>query len=454
MNKLPSPALAALLLALPAVADTLIVGPPGSGADFEGIAEAIESAAPGDTVLVLAGDYQGFKTLVIDKPLALIGAGSAVTKYSALPDFPLEAPLPLLVRDLAPGEEVRVAGLKLRSFASLLDGPTVAVVQDCEGPVTLADVSGNGSPALWGGSGVAQVRGSSQVLLDGCSFQSLPAGQQTASAQPGLLVENSEIHVNACSLTGAAGVAMSTGPTTDGAPGIEAVGSLVRLSRSIVNGGAGGGNILFLTSTQVTDGGPALSGAASTFYARGGTGNALVGGKGGVGEVSGSPIYGAGSPAIVLATDSVATTTPDVAVQAGADGDGVVTAPAVAASGTWVELLERMALLAVEPTVVAPGAIASVELGGEPGALHLTFFAFAQGPVLVVPGVPGVVVLPLGGFASLPAATLGPGGEASLPVLVPEVPELAGVSLVVQGLGVSPLGTLSISAPSLVAIAQ
>jgi hypothetical protein len=455
MMKIATIALTAYLFGSAALADTLTVGPAGSGADFEKIADAIASAAPGDTVLVYPGNYESTAVLLIEKSLTLIGFGSDVTTYTTVPSFPLSATLPLLVRNLGPGEEVRVAGLRLASKASVISsGPAIAVLSDCAGPVTLADVAGYGTPGGLGISGVVFVQRCDQVLLDGCSFASFPATQDAFLVQPGLGVVESTVHVNACAIAGAAGIALGSGPVADGAPGIHAVDSLVRLSRSKVLGGNGGGSILLLVSPLASDGGPALAGSGSTYYVRGGGDDELRGGKGGVGSASGTPVYGFGSAAIALSSDSLASTTPDVALAPGPDGDGQVTAPPVDPSGTWAQLPERLATLAGAPSVVPLGGATTVALGGEPGSLWFPFFSFAQAPALAIPGIAGVVVLPLGGYAALPAVVLDGAGAGSFPVPIPTTPVLAGLSVLVQGLALSPSGAPSISSPSLVAIAQ
>lgn len=214
----------ALVPSLP-LADTLLVGPPGSGAPFDSIAQAVAAAQPGDTVCVLPGAYTGTETIDIDKPLTLLGAGSAQTTYQSLPIFPGSSTLPLHVHDLGAGEEARVAGLLLK--AQLLGGivgPAALVVADCAGPVVLADVHGIGSTSSGPGNGVAQVRNSSQVLLDGCTVTG-SATNETFGAQTSLFVESSTVHLNASTILGSDGPAPFLPPGGHGAPGVLAVDS-------------------------------------------------------------------------------------------------------------------------------------------------------------------------------------------------------------------------------------
>lgn len=61
------------------VAQTITVGPAGSGAMFSQIQDGIAAAPAGGIVLVAAGAYVDSRTLQIDKPLTLLEAGSAST---------------------------------------------------------------------------------------------------------------------------------------------------------------------------------------------------------------------------------------------------------------------------------------------------------------------------------------------------------------------------------------
>lgn len=452
--RLSSLPLALLLAPSLALADTLLVGPEGSGAPFSSLPDAVAAAAPGDTVLVLAGEYHGFVTLDIDKPLTLLGAGSDVTSYEALPTFPWALLLPLHVHDLAPGEEVRVAGLHLASPGlSGTFGPGGAVISACAGPVVLADVSANGSTASFPGNGVFQVLGSAQVLLDGCSAVASAGATVTLPAQPALRVEGSSVHVNGSFLRGSDGPSALLSEGADGAPGLIAEGSTVRISRSVIQGGAGKSG--FFMPGAPHDGAPAIASVASTVLVRGGPSNSLHGGSGSAGQLGGLPAFGSGAPAVVQDGASFLTVTPDAGLVAGADGDGEVTAPVIEQGGGALTLLaERLATLAAAPSVAHPGGLVTLGAAGEPAGAFLSFFSFGQAPALAVPGIPGVIVLNLGAYAALPALILDGAGLASLPVAVPPLSALAGTTLLVQGLSQSPPGTLSISSPAFVGIAQ
>ncbi len=440
---------ALLSFAAASVADTLVVDPDGGG-DYLELGDAVAAAAPGDVVLLVPGQHLDYGEIVVDKPLTILGAGSATTSYQAVPVDPFDTPLPLLVTGLGSGEEVRVAGLTLSSAAVGGTPPIAAVISACVGPVVLSDVAGTGAPV-----GIAQpaamvrIDGCSQVTLDGCSFV---VGSNAAAPVPALLVQSSQVWVNGCVLQGGSTTVFFGGGGNDGAAGLRAIDAVVRVSRSEVRGGDGTQSNPFFTPQLATAGGAAIEAlGASQVYARGGAGNALRGGDGGDG-FSGQPLYGAGGPAISLVSGSSLTTTPDVVASAGADGDGPVTTPVVVGPGAWAPLSLPLATLESTAKIVAPGGTVDLELGGEPNTLFATFFALAQGPALVAPGFAGPIVLPLDAFAPLLPALLDGSGAGALAVALPPSPALVGLGIVVQGLELSSLATFSVSAPTFVGI--
>lgn len=437
------------VLSLSAAGDTVVVEPGMS------LQDAVAAAQPGDTLLLQPGEYVDSGSLVIDKPLTLLGAGSGLTSYRVVAASIVDSPLPLLVQGIAAGEEVRVIGLSLITQPDDFQHAGVALVLDCAGPVVLADLKGNsvaGDPAFGPLPGAVQVRGSAQVSLAGCAFSagSIPLGSVAAAGAPGLYVEGSTVAIDATALAGGRGTGDSLDAEGgDGAPALRAVDSLVRVGRGALVGGPGTSGMkgLFVLGLAA-DGAPGLTAENSTILLRGGPGNTLVGGAGSVGEELGLPDYGAGGPAADLDATSVLTTTSDSALAAGADGDGAVTAPLVTGAGAWTPIAQRLATIRTLPLSAAVGGTSTTELAGEPFGIGVIGFSVGQAPALELPGIAGPVVLNPGLFGTLPALALDAAGEASLTSALPSLPSLAGVTVVLQGLVVNPSGLLSVSTPT------
>jgi hypothetical protein len=81
MSKSSFACAAILLLPIPAFAGSWCVNPNGTNGCVKTIQGAINSAAPGDTVNVASGKYAG--NVIVDRPLALLGAGAASTVIDA-----------------------------------------------------------------------------------------------------------------------------------------------------------------------------------------------------------------------------------------------------------------------------------------------------------------------------------------------------------------------------------
>jgi hypothetical protein len=167
----------ALSLAPATAQQTLLVGP---GQTFTAIQPAIAAAAPGDTVLVLAGTYSG--PLDIDKGIQLIGQGADISGPTGLfsPGF-------ATVHDLPANQRFTMAGFRAVQGSSQptgLEGIGI-VVQNCAGFVALRDlsssggfrrftVSATGSPQVFVGSmdGYGIRATNSTVVCEACFLES------------------------------------------------------------------------------------------------------------------------------------------------------------------------------------------------------------------------------------------------------------------------------------------
>jgi nitrous oxidase accessory protein NosD len=75
-----------MLLSLPAFGATLCVNPAGTRGCEKTIQKAVDAAGPGDTINVAPGTYAG--NVIIDRPIALVGAssGSTIIEATGLPN--------------------------------------------------------------------------------------------------------------------------------------------------------------------------------------------------------------------------------------------------------------------------------------------------------------------------------------------------------------------------------
>jgi len=442
-----SPLLVALALALPVAADTISV-PLGSS-----LKAAVAAAQPGDTLVLQAGQYVDSGSLVIDKSLTLIGAGSSATAYSVVTSFPFTAPLPLAIQNIDASEEVRVIGLRLVAQPSPNLSASIAAISACAGPVSLADVSGS---SVYGSSdfgvvpATVRVQNAAHVALSSCNFAggAGPYGTNAAIGTQGLHVENSNVWISASTIQGGPGAGSLNGVGAPGAAAIVAQNSTLRIGRCKITGGAGkSGVINFFTTGAAGDGAPGIIAQNSTIQLRGGPTNMLRGGPGSSGMLQGQPDFGSGAECVHLDASSLLTWTIDSVIAPGVDGDGIPSVGSFTGPGTFTVVEQRLATMLTWPLVAELGSTSTSEIAGEPFGIGVVGFAIAQSSPLTLGGILGPVVLDLGALQLLPPFALGEFGIASRTTPLPSTPSLAGLTVISQGLAVSPLGVLSVSAP-------
>jgi hypothetical protein len=448
------PPLAAAILAVlgvvgpvPLIAQVITVGPAGSGSMFSQIQDGIAAAPAGGVVLVAAGAYVDSHTLLIDKPLTLLGAGSASTQYTRVLSSPGIAPLPLRVTGLLPGQQVVVAGLTLRAQIQGGFAATLAIVDNCAGPVALADLAGSGSStAALIAAGNVLVQDCVGVTLDACDFS---ANASAAPPPPALRVERSLVHVQQSRLQGAAAPAVLPGtPAYDGAPGVQAIDAIVRIARSEVRGGAGAQTGLLSNPTAATQGGAAIHATNSQVLLRGGAGNQLLGGRGGTAIAGGVPLSGPGGPAVHIDATSLLAPTADVVLLGGLDGNQQTSAPPVLGPGAFSPLPFALASIGVASTLVPRGGTLGLQLGGEAGSLAASFLSLRQVAPYPLPGVLGLAALDPTDLVLLPLGVLDGSGQGSITAALAASPQLVGITAHVQSLAFDPLGLVSVSAPT------
>ena len=159
-----------LILANHTFATDWVVGPLGSGAPFNSIQAAVNAAQPGDRVFVLPGAYQQ-PTIVIDKAIEVIGAGSSVVTVhgNALNNALVPA---MRVTGVGAGSRARVSGMKLNNLFVPNSPVTHQLKVDaCTGVVELSDLVLIAAPfpsiPVTLISGLLLVQDCSQVVVSG-----------------------------------------------------------------------------------------------------------------------------------------------------------------------------------------------------------------------------------------------------------------------------------------------
>lgn len=459
-------ALTILATSSTANAGTWTVNQTGSGAAFTSLQAALQSGQlmPNDVIIVEPGTYQAVGSLDILMPLTIMGAGSGLVTLESVDEFFGGGNAPLRVANLAAGGEVRISGVTVTSNLSgsgMLD--TSLDVFKCAGLVSLSDVigiSGTGDDLLGSRPHAVTITNSVQVILDGCEFTAIGSGPFGASnAQSGVLIENSNVVINACEIRGADMSQVALIPNAfpfpfDGGAGVRAVNSSVQISGSRIYGGRGLGQATTSQATVGGDGGPGVDGIGSQLDLRGGTGNVYMGGDGGSVVVGLMTSSGSGASGAVIGLSSTGVGALDAQFVAGLDGDGVLGAPGVLVLGSYGQLLSNPASLDVAPHSAVIGGPLALALGGDPGAAYLSFFSLTQLPAMALPGIYGSVLIDPASAVLVATTTLNPAGTAVVNMGIPAVPALIGFSGIFQGLSATPQGQLSVSSPGLIAIWQ
>lgn len=437
---------AALLIAAPALAD-ITVGPSGSGAQYDQIADAITAAPAGETLRVAPGTYQPF---VLDKPLTILGAGSDVVVIDIAQGSNEGA---VDVVGIPAGQRATISGLAITDQAASRDGRIE--ITDCAGRVHLLDVV---SEAVYGVTSYSdeatlRVSNSSAVVCEHCVFVGLRSHwpQEWMQGSPGVHALQSRVWLNDCVLVG------GRGNDGHGGAGLLAQnGSFVHATRTMIEGGDGGAHFGFeWWDIYGYSGEEAVTVDASTVVLAGGDGNMV---RGGAGHPVDGINWSGGGAAVLLIGGSVLRTAPDTALENGVNGDGsITTAPAVhnPPLGGSSEIAEtsRRSILGTADPVVAPGGNVVVNAAGEPGAQHMVFASpFAIAP-LEVPGLGQHVHLEGALAIPITVLTLDGTGTGGFAVTLPNLTGLTGLEFVMQSIDLD-LSALRLSNPALVLVGQ
>ena len=320
------PSLALACLAFPLQASTWIVDVnSGPGTNFTQISAAVAAAAPGDTLLVRPGQYANF---VLDKPLAIVGQGTAPTNEALCTGA--------TIHDLPPNTTTCIANLYFNGFG--FGGLQLA---SNAGALMLDDVQC---------VDLVQVTSSSDVRMRRCT------------ASEALHSTHSRLELGDSLVLGRLGWTCTCcyWPQTGGVGGtaLTVSGGAVHLARTTLIGGAGGNAICGDIGGCDTDGGNggaavALS-AGAELLVSGSSDFFLQGGSGGMSNCIGGGT-GAAGPALVIGAGCAARIS------------GETISGAILNSGTLVQPSPDDPFLRAlgSPT---PGTPFTLRLSGPPGA--------------------------------------------------------------------------------------
>ncbi len=416
-SRLFSFGLVAAVLISSARAETFLVDAAGApDADFTAMQPAIDAAAPGDTIMVRDGDYDGF---VLDRPLTVIaeqvGARFADTT---------------VVRDIPAGTTASLTGFFLEFL----------VIEDCPGSV-IGTILAIGPPdVLVGVPGVfaLDIEDAADVR-----FRASSCVPHFGTGHNGIRVARSRFEAEAISFDGARGTPGIAERPHGGDGGVGILvgnGGFVHIANGRVRGGWGG-NALFSPEGTEWSGG---DGNEAFVVEAGGhlqfTGNILseiLGGGAGSGSLSQSgpvfncPLQGNPGSAVRVNSGGTARISQDIQIIGGFSGCTEDGAPIIA-DGT-VELVTPDLNIHYEGAIPQIGLGASFVVSEPAGSLvtllvgvtplNMSFPKWKANPLLVDPlFTTPIVVVPAPGEFGLPVSI--PFGTPPGIVLVVQVASL------------------------------
>lgn len=408
------PAILAGLFAGFARADITVL-PDGSTGPVVGLAQALELAAPGETLFLMPGDYAGVE--IRRQSVRIVGPGAEWVTIGT-PEG-AETGQNLAVRELAHDEEFFLTGVTLDQQGVEQFGPTFEALH-CEGPVALHDVVVRSTAA--GSQETASVVLCSSTIFDRCDI----AGS-TATPNAGLFggsaldCQESPVSINHCKLVG--GTSSVGLFATGGKAALSVKGGWIRVHGGELRGGTAFPDPLPLGGIP----GAAILIAAGTVELSGGGGTLVQGADGYLSSEESVD----GAPAVVVGLIGTVVHYGGPAIQGGTGGDGTV-AEAFDSSG----LLEvvpipggqhRPGLYAV-PSSVAPGEGFELVVEGTPTRTQFVYFATELKRAYAIPGFLGIAYLDPTVAKLEYVQAVGLDGRASIAVAVPNEPALLGLA--------------------------
>lgn len=440
------------VLAPPALAETITVGPDLQLYDFAHIYHAVEFAKPGDTILVAPGDYQGFE--LVGKDLTILGAGSGLSRITSTYAILFAESGSIRVSSVNQGR-VRIGGFSLEPAYEPINTPVHRWLSavDCAASVEFFDIEipdpqttswGHSSeaPSLYEWSyGIVAASNCRQLMLSDVRVtgyaDKLPAYDTVAppilgtiEGYTGLSAYDSFVWCSNCHFEGCSGPncqsdqlpvhplrsgsgarlwntrLVASNSTFLGARGLESTGEFC------IDLEGGAGIELKFASQVVLSGGPnaAVLGGDSTNAAAGGYGVRAYG------------------PASVIYTT-------DTAPVGGSDLGGQ---PAPAIQEIGANLVQVISLDEVRPSMVASASLlqmgdsVDLQLYGNPDGLQVVLWDTHVGSQLPSPLIVGDLFLDPSSASMLGVYTLDGAGQGTASLQVPLGPEFLGVSIALQ----------------------
>ncbi len=423
--------LALVLLCAPTAAAVLTVGPPGSGAQFTDIQDAVDAAAPNDVILVQPGTYG---PVTVTKPVRIEGDGTGDVIVA------VAVGVALVVESIGPGEEVVISSVEVQANPlSFNPFPASILVRNNQGTVVLRGIRVDHPSSEIG----VEIIRSDRVLL--LFSEILEAGTRNGATVGGAVVAVlSEVWIAGCEITGGS---LLTPFNEPGRPGVQVASSALHVWRSTVRGGDALGGLP--DPFAAAAGGSGVDAQDSTVVLYGGPPGDHV--RGGQGAVSYFGANGAGGPGVDLRNSS-ARIQQDVSIGGGFDGLGTTQAPAVQLDATSTSTTETRifpTLIAFPHAVVGGGVLLGAD--GTPFGTQTVFASLDTGPTTTLPGVEAMGVLNPVSVVALTTYTLSFTGNQNLVFLVPPDPAFLGATLFFQAVEASG-GELAFSNPALVTV--
>lgn len=414
-------------------ATDLWVGPAGSGLPFTEIQAAVDSAAPGDRIYVLAGTYG---PVTIDRELQLSGEGSGFARIVGFADDTGAGQPALTVENVGPPGRVWINGFELAvDDTATTPSPVLARFSNVSGAIELCDLrvtrdrldatTPGGQGAYLSFADCPRVFGS-DVRVASFATDQVASGPLEPFAA--LRATNSTLSFSDSRFDAAQTPEAQAGIELGGAPAIALESSSLTLGLAMVRGGHRGDQ----GSDENVRAGDGIRAIDSQVRVHGGRSNLIVGG--GVNHAAGPGVAATGA-AIRLDETSSLVYGASVELSGGQDTNMQFGPAIVAESGAIVDARsDRLPVMWVASPIGQLNSFHPVFLEGDVGAVHLWWLALRTQPGLELPGLDGVWWLGTDFLIPNPAVVIPDSGIALDTAFISNSPGLHGLALCYQSL--------------------